>query len=89
VTSKVFAYFQLPRGHRYDGGAVLVTPLSQNPVEPTKVTSVKNHVVLVFDEADIDHNVPEGQTSLTVRMNVLQNGVQKQLTSTAAVRVVK
>lgn len=89
VTSKVFAYFQLPRGYRYDSGAVLIAPLSQNPVEPTKVTSLKNHVVLVFDEADIDHNVPEGETSLTVRLNVLQDGVQKQLTSTAAVRVVK
>ncbi|GAB3605199.1 hypothetical protein GCM10027413_06080 [Conyzicola nivalis] len=89
VTSKVFAYFQLPRGYTYDSGAALIAPLSQNPVEPTKVTSLKNHVVLVFDEADIDHNVPEGQTSLTVRLNVLRDGVQEQLTSTATVRVVK
>jgi len=89
VTSKVVAYFQLPRGVRYESGAVLLTPLSASPVEPVKASSVKNHVLLVFDESDIDHNVPEGQTSLTVRLNVLQDGVQKQFTSTAAVRVVK
>ena len=89
VTSKVLAHFQLPRGYRYDSAAELITPLSQNPVEPVRVTSVKNQVVLVFDEADIDHNVPEGQTSLTVRLNVVRDGVQQQFTSTAAVRVVK
>ena len=89
LTSKVLAYFQLPRGVRYDSGAELIAPLSVNPIEPLKVTPVKNHVLLVFDESDIDQNVPEGQTSLTVRLNVVQDGVQKQLTSTAAVRVVK
>ena len=89
VTSKVLANFQLPRGYRYEGGAALITPLSPNPVEPVRVTSVKNQVLLVFDESDIDHNVPEGQTALTMTLNVLHDGVQKQLTSTATVRVVK
>ena len=67
----------------------MITPLSPNPVEPVRVTSVKNQVLLVFDESDIDHNVPEGQTALTMTLNVLHDGVQKQLTSTATVRVVK
>jgi len=83
------AHFQLPRGARYDSGAVLLTPLSSNPVQPATVKAFKNHVVLVFDKSDIDHNVPEGRTSLTVTLNVLQNGVQQQLTSTAEVRVSK
>jgi quinohemoprotein ethanol dehydrogenase len=89
LTSKVLAYFQLPRGVRYDSGAELVAPLSVNPIEPLRATAVKNHVLLVFDESDIDQNVPEGHTTLTVRLNVVQDGVQKHFTSTAAVRVVK
>ena len=89
ATDKVIAYFQLPRGVRYDSGAELLTPLSTNAVEPLKVTAVKNHVLLVFDESEIDQNVPEGQAALSVRLNVLQNGVQKQFTSTATVRVLK
>jgi glucose dehydrogenase/plastocyanin len=89
ITSKTLAHFQLPRGYRYDGEAVLIAPLSTNPVEPTKVTALKNHVVLVFDDADLDHNVPAGDTTVTVRLNVTRNGVQEQLISTATVRVRK
>jgi glucose dehydrogenase/plastocyanin len=89
LTSKTVAYFELPRGVRYDGDAALLAPLTTNPIEPSRVTAVKNHVVIVFDDADIDHNVPEGRVPLTVRLNVLDHGVQKRLTSTATVRVEK
>ena len=89
VTGTVLAYFQLPRGHRYDGGAQLIAPLSTNPVEPTRAVGVGNHVLLTFDKADLDHNLPEGSTNVTVTLRVQKDGVQKLLTSTATVRVVK
>jgi quinohemoprotein ethanol dehydrogenase len=89
VTDTVSAQFRLPRGYRYDGGAVLLTPLGQSPVEPVSVTEQRNRLVLEFEKGDIDHNVPEGRTTLTVRLNVVRDGVQSQLVSTDDVRVAK
>ena len=45
---------------------------------------------MVFDKADLDNNVPEGDAvPLTLAANFLHDGDQQQLTSTATVRVVK
>jgi hypothetical protein len=89
VDGKLTAQFALPRGYRYDGGAVLVTPLSATPIQPAKVSGSRDRVLLQFDKAEVDNNVPAGEVSLTVRLNVLHEGVQKQLTSTATVTVTK
>lgn len=89
VDGKLTAQFALPRGYRYDGGAVLVTPLSATPIQATKVSGSRDRVLLQFDKAEVDNNVPAGEVSLTVRLNVLHEGVQKQLTSTATVTVTK
>ena len=47
-------------------------------------------LVVVFDKADLDNNVPQGDAvSLTLAGQFLHNGAQKQLTSSATVRIVK
>ncbi|WP_370616970.1 PQQ-binding-like beta-propeller repeat protein [Mumia qirimensis] len=98
VRGKVTATFDVPRGYRYDGDAVLKTPLSASPVVPTKVSTVTlppslgggTKLVVQLDRADLDNNVPEGNgVALTLTANFLDKGVQKQLTSTATVKVTK
>ncbi|TFV95157.1 PQQ-binding-like beta-propeller repeat protein [Leifsonia flava] len=98
LNQKVTATFDLPAGYVYEGGAQLVTPLSTNPVEASSVRTTskwltkltkRTWLVLQFDKADLDNNVPEGKTSLTFEANFLHEGVQKRLTSTGAVTVIK
>jgi glucose dehydrogenase/plastocyanin len=90
VNGKVSAHFELPAGYTYDGGAVLVTPLSPTPIPASKVTATKNRIIVQFDAAEVDNNVPTGEVTLTVRANVLTAaGAQEQLSSGATVTVVK
>lgn len=89
VEGRVTAQFQLPAGHEYESGAVLRTPLSPTPIAAAKVTANKNKVIVQFEKSDLDNNVPEGEVSLTLVVNVLHEGVQKQLTSTATVLIRK
>ena len=53
------------------------------------MTTNRDKVIVQFDKADLDNNVPEGEVTLTLRVNVLDTGVQEQLTSTATVTVTK
>ena len=48
-----------------------------------------NWLIVQFDKADLDNNVPEGEASLTLEANFLNEGVQKRLSSTATVTVVE
>ena len=90
VDGKVSAQFELPAGYTYESGAVLVTPLSATPIPAEKVTANKNRVIVQFEKADVDNNVPTGEVTLTLRVNVLNAaGVQEQLSSSATVTVVK
>lgn len=90
VHGKITAHFELPPGYEYEGGAVLVAPLSPTPLPASKVTANKNRVIVKFDAADVDNNVPTGAVALTLRVNVLNPaGVQEQLMSTATVTVSK
>lgn len=90
VNGKVTAQFELPAGTEYEGGAVLVTPLSPTPIAASKVTANANRIIVQFDAADVDNNVPIGEVTLTLRANVLNaQGVQEQLASSATVTVVK
>ncbi|MCR2816655.1 outer membrane protein assembly factor BamB family protein [Microbacterium jiangjiandongii] len=90
VRGTVSARFDLPAGHAYDSGAVVVAPLSVSPIPASNVTAEGDHLILEFDAAALDHNVPVGETDLTVRLNTIDaSGVQRQLTSTATVTVSK
>ncbi|MFD1824642.1 MULTISPECIES: PQQ-binding-like beta-propeller repeat protein [Mumia] len=101
VRGTVTAVLDVPRGYVYDGDAVLLTPLSKTPVKATKVRTVASawpwkgtsggtRLVVQFDKADLDNNVPEGRdVPLTLVANFLSKGVQKQLASTTAALVVK
>jgi hypothetical protein len=49
-----------------------------------------NLLIARFDKALLDNNMPAGDAvPLVVTANVMQDGVQKQLMSTANVRVMK
>ncbi|WP_164990387.1 PQQ-binding-like beta-propeller repeat protein [Agromyces albus] len=89
VNGKVTAHFELPPGHEYESGAILRAPLSQTPIPATTVTANKNRLIVEFEKADLDNNVPEGEVTLTLVANVLHEGVQKQLMATTTVTVVK
>jgi plastocyanin len=90
VDGKVTAHFELPAGYTYDSGAILLTPLSTTPVDASKVTANKNRVIVQFEADEVDNNVPTGEVSLTVKVNVLNAaGAQEQLSSTATVTVTK
>ena len=70
----------------------LKTPLSTTlfPAVTANVTSDGKTLIATFDKALIDNNMPAGDAvPLTVTANFMNAGVQKQLSSTANVRVVK
>lgn len=89
VHGEIRANFELPNGYTYDSGAELVTSLGRQPIEPTKVVSNRNRVILTFDKAEVDNNVPEGATTLTVVVNAKVGGELAHLASDAEVTVVK
>jgi glucose dehydrogenase/plastocyanin len=98
VRGLVTAVFDVPDGYTLDGEVTLKTPLSETLFTPVR-THRAHHgdhghngkkLVVHFRKADIDNNVPVGDAvPLTLTANFLQDGVQKQLTSTATVKVVK
>lgn len=93
VHGHLTAMFDLPDGYTYDGEARLLTPLSTATFKPTWVKEVGHgrhrKLMLAFDKAEIDNNVPVGEVSLTVVANFLHLGVQRQLSSMGVVRVLK
>jgi quinohemoprotein ethanol dehydrogenase len=90
VRGVVTATMRIPTGYRLDGDVVLRTPLSETPVTAVGARAIGRTLIVVFDKADLDNNVPEGDAvSLTAVANFLHDGEQKQLTSTATVRIVK
>jgi len=92
VNGVVTATLRLPAGYRLDGDGdvVLRTPLSQTPVAARHAGAIGRTLIVVFNKADLDNNVPEGDAvPLTLVANFLHNGDQEQFTSTATARVVK
>jgi glucose dehydrogenase/plastocyanin len=92
VNGVITALFEIPDGYTPDGGITLKTPLSTTLFSPvsTNVSSNGKMLVAHFNKADIDNNIPEGDAiPLVLTANFINAGVQKQLTSTANVRVVK
>jgi plastocyanin len=92
VNGVVTARYAIPDGYTVDGDVKLKTPLSSTLFSPvsTSVGAGGKQLVAQFSKADIDNNLPAGDSvPLVMTVNVLQNGVQKQLTATASVKVVK
>ena len=86
------AMLKVPVGYTFDGNVQLKTPLSTTlfPAVTATMTSDGATLIATFDKALIDNNMPEGAAvPLVVTANFMNAGVQKQLSSTANVRVVK
>jgi quinohemoprotein ethanol dehydrogenase len=90
VRGVVTATLSLPAGYRLDGEVELRTPLSQTPVTARHAKAVGRTLLVAFDKADLDNNVPDGDAvSLTLVADFRHDGKQRQLTSTATVRITK
>lgn len=94
VQGLVTASFRLPAGYKLDGkdSVKLTTPLTQQTFDATTASATADGrtLVITFDKGLIDNNVPAGDAvPLTVRANFMHEGVQKKLSSTATVRVLK
>jgi hypothetical protein len=92
LTGNVTARFRIPNGYTLDGDIKLKTPLSETLVTPSTwhVTPNGKTLVAKFRRADLENNVPAGDAvPLMLSANFMNAGVQKQLTSSANVRVLK
>jgi quinohemoprotein ethanol dehydrogenase len=91
VHGQITAMFRLPAGVTLDGDVRIKAPLSTVlfPALSTHVAA-DNMLIARFDKALLDNNMPAGDAvPLVVTANVMHDGAQKQLTSTANVRVMK
>ncbi len=90
VKGTVTARFVIPAGYTFEGDAMIKTPLSPRLI-PAASASVEGQTLAIqFNKGDIDNNVPMGDAvPLEVSAHFRQAGAQKQLTSTATVRVIK
>jgi quinohemoprotein ethanol dehydrogenase len=90
VHGVVTAHFKIPAGYTLDGGVQLKTPLSTTLFDAVSTSVEDGMLAAQFRKSDIDNNIPEGESvPLTLFANFIQNGEQKQLSSTANVKVVK
>ena len=92
VQGVLTAQFDIPSGYTLDGNVKLKTPLSTTLFSPVSTSVSPNGKTLfaTFDQALIDNNVPAGEAvPLTLSANFLHEGVQKQLTSTDSVKIIK
>ena len=93
VHGVVTAFFTVPAGYTVEEEEVkLKTPLSTALFDAVSAKTVIHDRLLVaqFRKSDIDNNIPAGDSvPLVLMVNVIHEGQQKQLMSTALVRVVK
>ena len=96
VTGVITAVLKLPDGYTLDTGygakVTMKAPLSDVLFEAISVSRVgrRQDADATFDKADIDNNMHAGTAvPLTVSGLFMNGGVQKRLTSTANVRVMK
>jgi outer membrane protein assembly factor BamB len=90
VTGTVTARFAVPAGYTFEGDATMTAPLSKTVIPAASARAEAGAVVIQFNKADIDNNMPAGESvPLVIAAHFRQNGAQKQLTSTANVRVTK
>jgi quinohemoprotein ethanol dehydrogenase len=92
VTGFITAMLKIPAGYTLDGSVKLKTPLSPALFSATgaKMSDDGTMLIATFDKAEIDNNIPAGDAvPLVLSANFMNAGVQKQLTSTATVNVLK
>jgi plastocyanin len=96
VTGVLTARLSVPDGYTLDTGygakVTIKAPLSNELFEATsvEVTGAGKFLVATFNIADLDNNMDAGNAvPLTVSGLFMNGGVQKRLTSTANVRVIK
>jgi outer membrane protein assembly factor BamB/plastocyanin len=90
VHGVVTAHFKIPAGYTLDGDVKLRTPLSATLFAAESTDVEDGMLVAHFRKAEIDNNIPEGDlVPLVLMANFIHQGQQKQLTSTALVRVTK
>jgi outer membrane protein assembly factor BamB/plastocyanin len=94
VTGTLTVSMNVPSGYVLDKGpnsrVTLQTPLTTTLFDAVVAAQGGNLVKASFNKADIDNNVPAGSSvPLTFTANFINAGVQKQLTSTVNVQVVK
>jgi glucose dehydrogenase len=90
VKGTVTARFTIPAGYTFEGDAMLKAPLSPRLIPAASASVNGQTVVMQFNKADIDNNMPAGDAvPLVVSAHFRQAGAQKQLTSSASVKVIK
>jgi quinohemoprotein ethanol dehydrogenase len=94
VTGTLTVSMNVPSGYVLDKGpnsrVTLQTSLTTTLFDAVVAAQGGNLVKASFNKADIDNNVPAGSSvPLTFTANFINAGVQKQLTSTVNVQVVK
>src|SRR5438477_561142 len=92
VKGPIIAMFRVPAGYTFDGDVKLTVPLTTQtfPAEEAEMMAEGKKLKIIFDKGLIDNNVPAGDAvPLTVSANFMHDGVQKKLTSTTNVRVLK
>jgi len=92
VKGPIIAMFRVPAGYTFDGDVKLTVPLTAQtfPAEEAEMMAEGKKLKIIFDKGLIDNNVPAGDAvPLTVSANFMHDGMQKKLTSTTNVRVLK
>lgn len=89
VTGTVTVHLDLPKGYAQEGDVLLETELGLQPLAAVKVAGNDRHVVVKFDKAALDNNVPAGATELTVITHAMHDGLQKEVRSSVGVSVTK
>ena len=84
------AMLKVPAGYTFDGNVQLTTPLTAQTFTPVTTHVAAQSLIIAFDKALLDNNLPAGDAvPLTLTANFIDGGVQKKLSATATVRVVK
>ena len=93
VTGTLTVSMTVPAGYVLDKVApsrvTLTAPLTTSLIDAAFAVQAGNIVKASFNKADIVNNVSAGSVPLTFTANFINNGVQKKLTSTVNVQVVK
>jgi hypothetical protein len=92
VRGPVIAMLEIPDGYTFDGNVELTMPLTTRKIaaEKAEVIAGGRRLKITFEKGLIDHNIPAGDAvPLTVSANFMHEGLQKKLTSTTHVRVLK
>jgi quinohemoprotein ethanol dehydrogenase len=92
VKGAVIAMFTVPAGYALDGDVKLTVPLSTQtfPAVATEIIGGGRTLKATFDKGLIDSNIPAGTAvPLAMTATFLHGGVQKKLTSTTTVTVLK